>query len=135
MDEEYGQELSPIKRALRAVTALQGKLEDIQYAQREPIAIVGMGCRFPGGIRSPEDYWELLCQGGDAITEIPASRWDVDRFYDPDPETPGKMYTRYGGFIEAVEAFDAPFFGISPREALYLDPQQSVAVGSNLGSP
>ncbi|MFG6107742.1 type I polyketide synthase [Leptothoe sp. EHU-05/26/07-4] len=124
MEKENVQELSSVKRALHAIQALQSKLEAVEYAQREPIAIVGVGCRFPGGVQTPEEYWELLCHGKDAITEIPANRWPVDQFYHPDPETSGKMYTRYGGFIDDVDKFDAPFFGISTREALCLDPQQ-----------
>lgn len=90
----------------------------------EPIAIVGMGCRFPGNVNNANDFWELLKSGQDAITEIPASRWDIDAFYDPDPDSPGKMYSRSGGFVENVDRFDASFFGITPREAIGMDPQQ-----------
>jgi acyl transferase domain-containing protein/acyl carrier protein len=90
----------------------------------EPIAIIGMGCRFPGGAEGPEAFWELLHAGRDAIVEIPPERWDVDAYYDPVPGTPGKMYVRHGGFLSGVEQFDAPFFGISPREAVSMDPQQ-----------
>ena len=93
-------------------------------ADNEPIAILGMGCRFPGGAASPEQLWQLLARGGDAITEVPRSRWDVDAYYDPDPDKPGKMYSRWGGFVADVEQFDAEFFGISPREAVSMDPQQ-----------
>lgn len=90
----------------------------------EPIAIVGVACRFPGGSNTPEDFWDLLADGIDAVTEIPGDRWNVNRYYDPDPEAPGKMYTRQGAFIDAVRDFDAHFFGISPREATHMDPQQ-----------
>src|SRR5262249_16060429 len=90
----------------------------------EPIAVIGMGCRFPGGASHPEAYWQLLRAGVDAITEVPATRWDVNVYYDPDPDVPGKMYTRYGGFLEAVDQLDHQFFGISPREAASMDPQQ-----------
>ncbi|MCK6591353.1 MAG: SDR family NAD(P)-dependent oxidoreductase, partial [Polyangiaceae bacterium] len=93
-------------------------------AWQEPIAIVGMACRFPGGANSPEAYWSLLRDGVDTITEVPASRWDIEAFYDPDPDAPGKMSTRWGGFIDDVEMFDASFFGIAPREAEGMDPQQ-----------
>ncbi len=90
----------------------------------EPIAIIGMGCRFPGGVESPEDFWQLLRTGKDAIREVPPNRWDLETFYNPDPDAPGKMYTRHGGFLDQVDKFDPQFFNISPREALSLDPQQ-----------
>ncbi|MEM9658234.1 MAG: AMP-binding protein, partial [Planctomycetota bacterium] len=93
-------------------------------ARQEPIAIVGMACRYPGGVDSPRAYWRLLREGGDAVTEVPADRWNVDEFFDPDPEVPGKTYTRQGAFIDGVAEFDADFFGISPREARFIDPQQ-----------
>ncbi|OKH17705.1 beta-ketoacyl synthase [Hydrococcus rivularis NIES-593] len=89
----------------------------------EPIAIVGIGCRFPGA-NNPESFWQLLRNGVEAISEVPKSRWDVDRFYDPDPAKPGKTHTRRGGFLEDIDRFDPQFFGISPREANTIDPQQ-----------
>jgi polyketide synthase 12/epothilone polyketide synthase D len=89
----------------------------------EPIAIVGMACRFPQA-SNLEAFWELLRNGVDAITEVPADRWDVDALYDPDPTAPGKMSTRWGGFLAQVDHFDPQFFGISPREATQMDPQQ-----------
>jgi acyl transferase domain-containing protein/aryl carrier-like protein len=91
---------------------------------REPIAIIGIGCRFPGGVNSPEEFWNLLCSGTDATREVPAVRWDTRKFYDPDPGKLGKMATFRGGYLEQVDQFDAQFFGISPREAAWLDPQQ-----------
>lgn len=93
----------------------------------EPIAIIGIGCRFPGA-NHPEAFWQLLQGGIDAIVEVPHDRWHVDEFYDPEPATPGKMNTRYGGFIQQVDQFDPGFFGISPREAERMDPQQRLVL-------
>ncbi|MEM9212769.1 MAG: SDR family NAD(P)-dependent oxidoreductase [Cyanobacteria bacterium P01_F01_bin.150] len=93
-------------------------------ASIEPIAIIGMDCRFPGSANDPEAYWTLLSNGRDAMVEVPSQRWNIDEFYDPDPDVPGKMYTRLGGFIDDIDQFDPQFFGISPREAISLDPQQ-----------
>lgn len=117
-------DLSPTKRALMALKEMQAKLKAVEQAQREPIAIVGMGCRLPGGAVSPETYWDLLVNQGDAITEVPSDRWDVDDYYDPDPDAPGKIYSRYGSFVDDVDRFDPAFFSISPREAQTMDPQQ-----------
>ena len=115
--------LSPKRLAILA-TELQSKLEVNERRQKEPIAVIGIGCRFPGGVSTPEAYWELLCNGVDAIMEVPASRWDIDAYYHPNPPLPGKMTTRWGGFIDGVDQFDPQFFGISPREAISMDPQQ-----------
>lgn len=94
-------------------------------ADGDPIAIVGMGCRFPGGADSPAQFWELLQRGIDASSEVPAGRWDVDAFYDPDPDAPGRSYTKRGSFLTGpVDGFDATMFGLSPREAASMDPQQ-----------
>lgn len=95
-----------------------------QDAEKEPIAIIGIGCRFPGSINSPESFWQFLCDEGDAITKIPSDRFDVEAFYHPAPSTPGKIIAREGGFLEAIDLFDAYFFGMSPREAERVDPQQ-----------
>ncbi len=116
-------QLSPKRLALLAMD-LQAKLEASQKEKSEPIAIIGMGCRFPGGANDPDSYWQMLHDGRDAIREVPRSRWNIDDYYDPDPEAPGKMVTRWGGFIDDVDQFDPQFFGISPREAISMDPQQ-----------
>jgi len=92
----------------------------------EGIAIVGMGCRFPGGSNSPDEYWELLRAGRDAFSEVPADRWDLASYYDSDPDVPGKMYARHGAFVGNVDQFDPAFFGMTPREAAGLDPQQQL---------
>ncbi len=97
-----------------------------RIAAAEPVAVVGIGCRFPGGVVGPEGYWTFLANGGDAISEIPPDRWDADAFYDPDPFAPGRMSSKWGGFLPDVAGFDADFFGISPREAEAMDPQQRV---------
>ncbi|TSC24492.1 type I polyketide synthase [Corallococcus sp. Z5C101001] len=115
---------SLMKNALVELERLQGQLDAAEAARREPIAIIGLGCRFPGGADTPERYWRLLRDGGSGIVEVPPDRWDVDAWYDPDPDAPGKMYTRFGGFLGPVDGFDPRFFGISPREANSLDPQQ-----------
>ena len=87
----------------------------------EPIAIVGIGCRLPGGVRNPDDLWALLAGSVDAIVEIPKERWDVSEMYHPDTARPGRMNTRWGGFLENIDQFDPEFFGISPREAAGMD--------------
>jgi len=111
------------QEVLQTLKEMRGKLEAVNKAKTEPIAIVGMACRFPGGANDPSTYWNLLHDGIDAITPVPPDRWDVSIYYDPDPEVPGKAYTREGGFIDQVDLFDPLFFGISPREAVTLDPQ------------
>jgi len=89
----------------------------------EPIAVVGMACRYPGDANTPDQLWELLTSGRDAVTEVPADRWDIDAWFDPAQDAAGKMYTRCAGFIDGVDRFDASFFGIIPREAARMDPQ------------
>ncbi|HWE64088.1 MAG TPA: type I polyketide synthase, partial [Chloroflexota bacterium] len=121
---EQGDQLSPVKRALLAVEALQARIDAMKRAATEPIAIVGLGCRFPGGADDPEAFWRLLRDGVDAIGEVPAPRWDGAASNDREPGTSGIMPPGYGGFLEHVDRFDAAFFDISPREAAGMDPQQ-----------
>ena len=101
--------------------------EQIQWQSEEeianPIAIIGLGCRFPKA-NNPDSFWQLLSEGKDAIVEIPPDRWDIDSFYNSEPRTPEKMYTRSGGFLDQVDKFEPSFFGIAPREAEHIDPQQ-----------
>ncbi|AFY58524.1 beta-ketoacyl synthase family protein,acyltransferase family protein,phosphopantetheine-containing protein [Rivularia sp. PCC 7116] len=118
------EELSPLQRSVLVIKEMKEKLEQIENKQTEPIAIVGMGCRFPGGANSPESFWKLLRDGVDVIGEIPRQRWDINAYYDPNPETANKMYCKYGGFLDEIDKFDAEFFGLTPREATSLDPQQ-----------
>ncbi len=98
--------------------------ESVREAAHEPIAVVGIGCRFPGGAAGPDRYWQLLHDGVDAITETPPSRWNLERFYFPDAVRPGKTQSRWGGYVEQLERFDPQLFGISPKEAACMDPQQ-----------
>jgi acyl transferase domain-containing protein/SAM-dependent methyltransferase len=114
---------SAVKQALAEIRDLRARLEQAERARREPIAIVGLGCRFPGA-DSPAAFWDLLKDGRDAIREVPADRWSLDQFFDEDPDAPGKMSTKWGGFVDGLQTFDARFFGITPREVATMDPQQ-----------
>ena len=116
-------QMSPQRVTLLALE-LQAKLDAALAARAEPIAIVGMACRFPGDADTPEAYWDLLRAGRDAIGAIPKDRWDNEAFFDPDPDAPGRIATRWGGFLSNIDRFDAGLFGIAPREALSMDPQQ-----------
>ena len=115
--------LSSVKLALMAK---QARAQMGAIARAEPIAIIGMGCRLPGGVNSPEEFWRLLRDGVDAVGPIPPTRWDLAAFHDDDPAAPGKMAVRDGGFIDDVDQFDASFFGIMRREAERMDPQHRV---------
>ena len=120
--------LQRLKRALVALEKMQSRIAELESAALEPIAVVGLGVRMPGGGDSPASFWNLLREGIDATSEVPSDRWDVDAYYDPDAGAPGKMYTRRGAFVPHLREFDAQFFRISPREARSLDPQQRLAL-------
>jgi acyl transferase domain-containing protein/NADPH:quinone reductase-like Zn-dependent oxidoreductase/acyl carrier protein len=115
-----------LQNALTAIDRLQARLDAAEAARHEPIAIVGMACRLPGGVVDVAGYWKVLVEGLDMVGEIPPDRWDIDAFYDPDPQAPGKSRTKAGGFLADVAGFEPTFFGISPREARALDPQHKL---------
>ena len=124
--EEQLSRMTPLQRAVVALKETRARLDELERRRSEPIAIIGMACRFPGGSVDPAGYWRALRSGTDAIREVPADRWNVDRYYDPDSRAPGKMNTRWGGFLDGIDEFDNHFFRISDREAMHMDPQHRI---------
>jgi acyl transferase domain-containing protein len=113
-----------LRRAILTIRSLKREAEELRAELKPAIAVIGMGCRLPDGADSPTAFWQMLLEGRDAIVEVPTDRWDVDAWYDPDPDVPGRMNTRWGGFLSGIDRFDAEFFELSAREAAGMDPQQ-----------
>ncbi|MBD2385061.1 non-ribosomal peptide synthetase/type I polyketide synthase [Cylindrospermum sp. FACHB-282] len=115
--------LSSLQRSVLLIEKLESKVNRLEYSKTEPIAIIGMSCRFPGGANNPQSFWTILREGVDAVTEVPPNRWNIEDYYDENPHSPGKIYTKSGGFLSDIDQFDPHFFGISSREAVSIDPQ------------
>ncbi|MBV9824003.1 MAG: polyketide synthase docking domain-containing protein, partial [Actinobacteria bacterium] len=112
-----------LRRATAELTDTRRQLADAVAGSTEPLAVIGMACRYPAA-DGVEAYWQLLSSGGSGVTEVPASRWDVEQYYNPDRRVPGSVYTRHGAFLSDIAGWDAEFFGVSPNEALRMDPHQ-----------
>ncbi|MCS0603079.1 type I polyketide synthase [Streptomyces sp. LP11] len=114
-----------LKRATTELERSRRRVRELEEQDREPVAVIGMGCRYPGGVRTPEDLWRIVDEGVDVVTEFPTDRgWDIEAIYDPEPGAPGKSYVRHGGFLHDAAECDPAFFGISPKDAPGTDPQQ-----------
>src|SRR3954452_1735408 len=103
---------------------MRAQIDELKQVRSEPIAVIGIGCRYPGRVQDPDAFWRLLRDGQDAVGEVPSDRFDIEAYYNADQDAPGKISTRYGGFLDQIDQFDPYFFGIAPREACSLDPQQ-----------
>src|ERR1700679_3511504 len=111
------------KRLMLLALELHSKVEELEKQHTEPVAVIGLGCRMPGAENGPQALWRLLREGGQAVREVPGDRWDLNAYYDTNIDAPGRMSTKWGGFLSHIDQFDAPFFGIAGREAKGIDPQ------------